>query len=80
MRLIINLQGQLQNGQEIAVKRLAKESPQGIHEFMNDVTLMAELQHHNLVRLLGCSIHDNERMLVYEYMSNKSLDFFIFGN
>jgi serine/threonine protein kinase len=76
---LFHFQGKLRDERDIVVKRLSKNSKHGLNKLKNEIILIAKIQHHNLVKLLGCWIQENENMLIYEYMPTKSLDFFIFG-
>ncbi|XP_035816994.1 cysteine-rich receptor-like protein kinase 6 isoform X2 [Zea mays] len=70
--------GVLPDGDEIAVKRLWQCSTQGLDELKNELALVAKLKHKNLVRLVGICLEQQERLLVYEFLPNRSLDLILF--
>ncbi|CAL1393281.1 unnamed protein product [Linum trigynum] len=73
--------GKLRDGRTVAVKKLSLDkSQQGESEFLAEVRMITSIQHKNLVRLLGCCSDGEQRLLVYEYMKNRSLDLIVYGN
>jgi hypothetical protein len=63
----------------VAIKRMSKESKQGILEYMTEVKVISQLRHRNLVQLLGWCHRKNDFLLIYEFMSNGSLDSHLYG-
>jgi serine/threonine protein kinase len=74
------VQGKLRNGQKVAIKVLSSESRQGTREFLNELSVISNINHHNLVKLHGCCVDGDQKMLVYNYLENNSLAQSLFGN
>ncbi|XP_062199446.1 cysteine-rich receptor-like protein kinase 43 [Phragmites australis] len=73
--------GRLEDGREVAVKRLGAASRQGAREFRNEATLLSRVQHRNVVNLIGyCARGADDKLLVYEYVPNESLDKILFSS
>lgn len=65
--------GLLKDGKVAAIKVLSAESSQGVKEFMTEINVISEIEHENLVKLYGCCVEGNNRILVYNYLENNSL-------
>ncbi|KAL0407100.1 UNVERIFIED_CONTAM: putative LRR receptor-like serine/threonine-protein kinase [Sesamum latifolium] len=71
--------GTVEDGRVVAVKQLSVASRQGKNEFLAEIATISAVQHRNLVKLYGCCVEGDKRLLVYEYLENKSLDQLLFG-
>ncbi|KAK3224099.1 hypothetical protein Dsin_011124 [Dipteronia sinensis] len=71
--------GVLPNGKEIAVKSLKSGSGQGEREFQAEVDIISRVHHRHLVSLVGYCIAGGQRMLVYEFVPNKTLEYHLHG-
>ncbi len=63
----------------MAIKQLLIKNQQNIDEFLNEVVIITGVKHRNLVKLKGCCLRDNKRLLVYEYLENGDLAKVLFG-
>jgi len=75
----LSSQGILNDGRDVAVKQLSIGSHQGKSQFVAEIATISAVQHRNLVKLYGCCIEGSKRLLVYEYLENRSLDQALFG-
>ena len=73
-------QGRLKGGRLAAIKVLSAESRQGVKEFLTEINMISEIEHENLVKLYGCCLEENHRILVYNYLENNSLAQTLLGN
>jgi serine/threonine protein kinase len=55
------------------------KTQKNIDEFLNEVVIISGVKHRNLVKLKGCCLRDNKRLLVYEYLENGDLANLLFG-
>jgi len=72
-------QGTLKDGRQVAVKTLSAGSKQGVREFLSEIKTISNVKHPNLVELVGCCVQETNRILVYEYVQNNSLDRALLG-
>jgi len=75
----VDYQGRLKDGKVAAIKVLSAESRQGVKEFLTEINVISEIEHENLVKLYGCSVDKNNRILVYNYLENNSLSQTLLG-
>lgn len=73
------MQGELPNNTIVAVKQLFMKTQQASDEFINEIVLIINLQHRNLVNLKGYCVNGKEMLLIYEYVDNYDLDKILFG-
>lgn len=76
----MDVQGRLKDGKIAAIKVLSAESRQGLKEFLTEIQVISEIEHENLVKLYGCCVEGNHRILVYNYLENNSLAQTLIGN
>lgn len=72
--------GTLDDGTDVAVKLLTRESQSGDREFSVEVEMLSRLHHRNLVKLIGICIEGRRRCLVYELIRNGSVESHLHGN
>ncbi|PQQ13867.1 G-type lectin S-receptor-like serine/threonine-protein kinase [Prunus yedoensis var. nudiflora] len=74
----IDIQEYSSGGVDLFIRLAHAELGQGIEVFKNEMLLISKLQHKNLVRIMGCSVQDDKKLLIYEFMPNGSLDTLVF--